>query len=247
MAEWFEGFFDGLYAKVLPKTFDETQTTEHVRIVRRLLKARKGQRVLDVPCGMGRLTIPLARTGLVMTGVDFTTSYLRRARRRSRTAGLDVRFVQSDMRDIELNAEFDAVFNWFGSFGYFSDDDNLLFCERVFHALKPGGRFLVEGVNKSWLLAQFRGHQDHTVGSVRIVERARWDERSNRVISTWTFSKGNVNERQRVSMRIFNGAEMRSLLRAAGFREIELFGNPPLGRFTRHSRRLIAVGRRPSI
>ena len=102
MAEWFEGFFDGLYAKVLPKTFDEAETSEHVRIVRRLLKARKGQRVLDVPCGMGRLTIPLAQTGLVMTGVDFTTSYLRRARRHTRQEGLDIRFVRSDMREIGL-------------------------------------------------------------------------------------------------------------------------------------------------
>jgi hypothetical protein len=46
-------------------------------------------------------------------------------------------------------------------------------------------------------------------------------------------------------MRIFNGAEIRALLRAAGFREVKLFPNPPLGPFTRHSRRMIAVGSKP--
>lgn len=245
MGEWFEEFFGGLYAKVLPKVFDEAQTREDVRVVKRLLRLRKGQRVLDIPCGMGRLAVPMARMGLAMTGVDLTRSYVRRARRYARQEGLDVRFVCGDMREIAFEAEFDAAFNWFGSFGYFSDADNLRFCKRVFEALKPGGRFLVEGMNKSWLLARFQPRSDQTVGGVRIVEHRRLDAGSGRAASTWTFSRGGVSERRRSSMRVFNGAEMRTLLRAAGLRDITLFGYPPLGRFTRHSKRLIAVGRRP--
>jgi len=245
LAEWFEEFFGGLFAKALPNWFNESQTREHVRVVKRLLRLRKGQRVLDIPCGMGRLTIPMARTGLVMTGVDLTASYLRRARRYARREGFDIRFVCRDMRDIAFDAGFDAAFNWWGSFGYFSDADNLHFCRQVFRALRPEGKFLVEGPNKSWILAHFRPRYEQVIGAVRIVERARWDARSGRVLSTWTFYKGGVTERRRVSMRIFNGAEMRSLLGSAGFRDIALFGHPPLGRFTRHSQRLIAVCKRP--
>ena len=48
-------------------------------------------------------------------------------------------------------------------------------------------------------------------------------------------------------MRIYNGAEMRAMLREAGFREVRLFGYPPLGRFSRHSRRLLGVARRPPL
>jgi len=245
LAEWFEEFFDGLYAKVLPKTFDESQTLEHVQVVKRLLGLRRGQRVLDIPCGMGRLTIPLARMRLLMTGVDLTASYVRRARRYARQEAVDVRFVCKDMRNIAFEAEFDAAFNWFGSFGYFSDAENLRFCRKMFHALKPGGKFLVEGMNKSWLLAHFRPHDDRVIGGVRIVESRGLDARTGRAVSTWTFCRGGVSESRRSSMRVFNGAEMRTILKAAGFRDIALFGYPPLGRFTRHSQRLIAVGRRP--
>ena len=247
MAEWFERFFNGLFAEALRSWFAESETSEHVRVVRRLLKLRKGQRVLDIPCGMGRLTIPMARTGLTMTGVDFTASYLRRARRLASRDGLEIRFLCKDMREIAFNGEFDAAFNWWGSFGYFSDADNLRFCGQVFQALMPGGRFLVEGPNKSWILSHFRPRYEQTVGGVRIVERGRWDARRERVVSTWSFYKGSVSERRRVSTRIYNGSEMRSLLRAAGFRDIRLFGHPPLGRFTRHSKRVIAVGRRPLV
>jgi 2-polyprenyl-3-methyl-5-hydroxy-6-metoxy-1,4-benzoquinol methylase len=245
VGEWFERFFDGLYARVLPSTFDDAATLRQARTVKRLLKLRRGQRVLDIPCGMGRLTIPLARMGMAMTGVDLTASYLRRARGRARQEGLDIRLVQSDMRDIESVEEFDAAFNWFGSFGYFSDEGNLAFCRRVFRALRPGGRFLVEGVNRSWLLAHFLARTEQILGGVHIVHRNRWDEKAGRVISTWTLTRGKVTERHTIRMRTFSGAEMRALLHAAGFREVRLFTHSPFGRFTRHSRRLIAVGTRP--
>ena len=247
MSEWFETFFDGLYAKVLPKTFDDVASREQVRIVKRLLGVRKGQRVLDVPCGMGRLTIPLARMGLAMTGVDLTAAYLARGRRQARREGLDVRWVHSDMREIDFDGEFDAAFNWFGSFGYFSDAGNLEFCRRVFRALRPGGRFLVEGPNKSWVLAHFRRTEDNTLGSVRVRTRNRWDARTCRCHSTWTLTRGGSMERHRIRVRLFNGGEMRALLQAAGFRDVRLFPRPPVGPFTRHSRRLIAVATKPCI
>jgi len=245
MAEWFESFFDGLYAQALSSQFDECATLKSVKIVKQLLKLRKDQHVLDIACGMGRLTIPMARMGFIMTGVDLTASYIRQARRLARKEGFDVRFVQKDMREIAFDSEFDAAMSWFTSFGYFSEADNLGFCRRVLQALKPGGSFLVETQNKSWLLANFRAHSEKTIDGIQIVIRNRWDERSGRGISNWTFRKGRVTERCRSSIKLFNGAEIRSLLRAAGFRDIRLFSNPPVGRFTRHSQRLIAVGKRP--
>ncbi len=244
MSAWYETFFDGLYGQVLADSSRDEGAAEQARLVKRLLEARKGQRVLDVPCGEGRLTIPLARMGLEMTGVDFTQRYLRRGRRLARQEGLEVRWVHGDMRDVDFTDEFHGAFNWFGSFGYFSDADNLRVCQRVLAALRPGGRFLIEGINKSWLLTHLRRTDDSLHGKVRIVTRNRWDPRTHRIHSTWTLSKGNRTERHKIVMRIFNGGDIRTLLRAAGFRDVRL-STRPHGRFTRHSRRLIAVGRKP--
>jgi len=244
VAEWFQKFFNGLYAKVLPHVFSEEQTYEDARAVKRLLGLRKGHQVLDIPCGMGRLTIPLAQMGMKMTGVDLMQSYIRKARRYARRDGLDIDFLCEDMRRINFEAEFDAAFNWFGSFGYFSDSENLHFCRRVHRALRPGGRFLVETINKPWLLAHFMPSSDRTVGGVRVVEHRTWDAQNRRILSTWTLCNKGKTERRRVSIRIFSAAEMRSLLRTAGFGDIALFGYGRPGRLSRHSERLIAVGRR---
>jgi ubiquinone/menaquinone biosynthesis C-methylase UbiE len=246
MAEWFEKFFGGLYAEVLAAMFDEKQNLEQARLIKRLLKLRKGQKALDIPCGMGRLTIPLATMGLEMTGLDLVPSYIRKARRRAKKERPAIRFIQGDMRDIEFENEFDAAFNWFTSFGYFSDEDDLLFLKKVLKALKPGGRFLIEMINKSSVLSHPHFAFDEMRGGVRVINRpVRLDRQKSRMTSTWKFIKGRKRERHTITLRHYNGADIRRLLRKAGFRDITLFGHPPLGRLMRHSRRLIAMGTKP--
>ena len=245
MSEWFEGFFSGLYGKVLAGQFDDRRSLEQARIVKRLLGVRRGKCVLDVPCGIGRLTLPMARMGLAMTGVDFTPAFLRRGRRQARLQGLGVRFIQSDMREVDFDGEFDGVFNWFGSFGYFSDADNLEFCRRAFRALKPGGRFLVEGPNKTYVLSHFRARHEDVIGKVRVEQRVRFDPGGSRICGIWTMVRGAEVERHRIRIKLFSGAEMRALLREAGFRRIALHTRTPAESFTRHSRRLIAVATKP--
>jgi SAM-dependent methyltransferase len=202
------------------------------------------------------LTIPLARMGLDMTGVDLMDSFIRRARRRAKRGGVAVDFRRGDMREIEFDMAFDAVINWFSSFGYFSDAVNLAVCRRMFRALKPGGRLLIECLNKSWFLTHFEPHLTMEVHGVGIDIRTRFDARTQRAEATWVFRRGAATERRRISLRMFNGTDLRTLLRRAGFREIELIGRvprrflprdrPSLGRLTRHSRRVLAIGRRPA-
>jgi len=242
---WYETFFDRLYGSVLAAQFEPARSRKQAQVVKQLLGVRKGHRVLDVPCGHGRLTIPLARMGLWMTGVDRTEAYLLQARRAARKHELAIRFLCRDMRRIDFNDEFDGAFNWFGSFGYFSDRDNLQFCERVFQALKPGGRFLVQGINKSWMLKNFEKRRQWLVDGVTIRERNRWDSRQQRLSGVWKLSRGRQSAERHIQLRIYNGTEIRAVLRQAGFREIKLHGWPQLDRFTRHSPQWIAVGRHP--
>jgi 2-polyprenyl-3-methyl-5-hydroxy-6-metoxy-1,4-benzoquinol methylase len=246
MTRWIEPFFGGLYGTVLSHQFDERESEEQARVAKRLLKLRKGMRVLDLPCGMGRLTIPLARMGITMTGVDLMDSYIRRARRRAKQAGVTVDFRQGDMRNIEFDSTFHAVVNWFSSFGYFSDAENLQACRRMFQALKPGGRLVIECLNKSWLLANLEPHLTMNVHGVKIDIHSRFNARSQRATGTWVMRKGTTTERCHMSLRMYNGTDIRHVLHQAGFREIVLYGRPPLARLTRHARRFVAVGRRPT-
>ena len=245
--EWFQSFFGELYGRVLAASFATERTLAQARLVRRLLRLRKGERVLDVPCGQGRLTIPLAQAGLAMTGVDLSAAYLRAARAAARREGARAKLLRRDMRRIEFDSEFDAAFNYFTSIGYFSDEENLDFCRRVLRALRPGGRFLVETLNRPWILSRFLRRSRDQVGDVTVLHRSRWNVSACRSEDTWTFRRGKRTETHRISVRLYSGADLRRLLEEAGFEAVRLWGIPPLRPLTRASRRLIAVARRPRL
>ena len=246
MAEWFETFFDGLYAKVLPDAHSGQHAVAQARIVKRLLRARKGQRVLDVPCGNGRLTIPLAQMGLSMTGVDLSVPYLALGRARAEAEGVGVRFACCDMRALPFEGAFDAAFNWGGSFGYFSDAGNARFCECLFRAVRPGGRVLIETVHRASLLAAFQPRSELVLCGARVRQDHRFDESTERLLSTWTYTTADETRQHDLSMRLYTTAQLADLLRSVGFRDVELHGGPPpIGPLGPQSRRAIAVATRP--
>src|SRR5690242_7700145 len=84
---------------------------------------------LDLACGTGRLTIPLAKSGLSCVGIDASPSMLECARRKSE--GLDISYRQGDMRDFQLNQKFDLITmsgNAFQALLTDDDQERLLLC-----------------------------------------------------------------------------------------------------------------------
>ena len=97
MLEWYQTMHDSLWLKP-----DDTGGDEAI-FIKRALRLRKGQTVLDAPCGAGRIAIHLARLGCQVTGFDLRATFLRRARRRFKEARLQGTFIQGDLRDLDLD------------------------------------------------------------------------------------------------------------------------------------------------
>jgi len=100
-----------------------------------LLAPRAGERILDLGCGDGALTVKLVAAGASVVGVDGAPDMVRAAC----ALGLDSRVM--DGQRLEFGPEFDAVFSnaalhWM--------PDGAAVIDGVFRALKPGGRFVGE-------------------------------------------------------------------------------------------------------
>src|SRR5262249_26053330 len=110
---------------------------------------RAGMRVLDVPCGHGRIANRLARRGCRVVGVDRSASFLDVARR----DGDAVEYVQAGMRELTPEGPFDAVINWFTSFGYFDDARDRARLAGGRRALVPGGKLVMALQTRQRVLA----------------------------------------------------------------------------------------------
>jgi SAM-dependent methyltransferase len=194
---------------------------------------------------MGRITIPLARSELKMTGVDVTPGFIRGAMAAARRVKVKARFFVADMRRLAFDGEFDAAFNWFTSWGYFTDRENLDALRRIRRALRPGGRFLVEGMNKSWVVRHLNlGRNMSRIGGVEVIQQSHWAPKTSRMSTLWELRRGRRVERHRIRVLVYDGAGIRRILQTAGFRDVKLYGRGGAP-FSRHSRRIIAVATRP--
>jgi SAM-dependent methyltransferase len=96
-----------------------------------------GAQVLDVACGTGNVSLPLARRGARVTGVDIAPNLLEQARARARAEGLDIRFEEGDAEQLPYpDGTFDAVVTMFGAMFAPQPEQVVTECARV---LKPGG------------------------------------------------------------------------------------------------------------
>jgi SAM-dependent methyltransferase len=104
--------------------------------------AARGEAVLELGCGTGRVTIPIAQAGVEVVGLDNAPAMLDVARRKAAAAGVDVRWVTADMRTFRLEQRFGLVIIPFRSFLHMLTDADQQAClSRVYEHLLPGGRF----------------------------------------------------------------------------------------------------------
>ena len=77
---------------------------------------KPGARLLDVACGTGNVSLPAARAGATVTGVDIAPNLLEQARKRAAAEHLNIRFDEGDAEALPYaDAEFDLVVTMFGA------------------------------------------------------------------------------------------------------------------------------------
>ncbi|MGH9687033.1 MAG: class I SAM-dependent methyltransferase [Candidatus Acidiferrales bacterium] len=80
------------------------------------LNLKPGVRVLDVACGTGNQSLPAARTGADVTGLDHAPNLLAQARAAAQKEGLKIRFIEGDAEELPFETgEFDVVMSMFGA------------------------------------------------------------------------------------------------------------------------------------
>jgi cyclopropane fatty-acyl-phospholipid synthase-like methyltransferase len=252
--DWWSDFFSGLVVEFWRGALPPAVTLAEADFLERVLRLTPGARVLDVPCGHGRLTVALARRGYALVGVDISQELLA-------AAGEDAAggpepgsavFRHSDMRDLPWAGEFQSAFCAGSSFGFLGDAGDAAFLAAVARTLEPGGRFVLDASKAAeCLFPAFAERHDFEKDGIRFEAENVYDPRRGMIENTYTITRAADRthpartETKLARHRVYTASEVCAMFEAAGFEVEALFGDVREAPFRLGSPQLFVVGRVP--
>jgi SAM-dependent methyltransferase len=246
MSDWFED--EAFWIQMEPFIFSGERldvADEQVEKILRLVQP-EGKTVLDLCCGSGRHAVSLAGRGFRVTGVDRTAFLLERAAEKARSAGVDIEWVQKDMRSFVRPGAFDFALNMFTSFGYFENEEEDLDTLRHLHeSLKPGGACLLDLMGKECLAMIFEPtHAETAPDGSTLIQRCQVFDGWHKLHNEWILIKDGEVRTFEFDLTLYSGYELKGLLREAGFEEVDLYGDLDGNPYDTQASRLVALGRK---
>lgn len=222
-----------------------------LQFYKKWLPKNKEAEILELCCGTGRLTIPIAKDGYSICGVDYTPSMLEQAKMKAIEAELVIDFIEADIRMLDLQEKFDLIFIPFNSIHHlYRNEDlfNALGCIR--NHLKAGGLFLLDCFNPNIqyivesekVQAVIAEYTTDDGRDVLIKQTMRYESTTQINRIEWHyFINGEFHSIQNLDMRMFFPQELDSYLERAGFDIIHKFGSFEEEAFNDNSEKQIYV------
>ncbi len=193
--------------------------------------------VLELACGTGRLTIPLKKKGVDITGLDYAAPMLERARAKAAASGVKIDFKSGDARKFSLGRKFKLVFIAFNSMQHFGRREEL---EGFFRSVKahlvPGGRFVFDvfSPDPRYLTRDPEemlpvAYYDAPAGGGKVLvnETYSYDKTAqvSRIVWHYRSEKTGKTVKKSLNLRCFFPEELQALLHYNGFRVLRRYGN----------------------
>jgi len=144
-------------------------------VVERLLLSRilAGASVLDIGCGTGQFTAHIRSLGYAVAGIDSSENMLAFARENAPGVPLTV----ADVRDFNLDRQFDAAYSVYESLNHIPDIEDLGLAFACIHRhLRPGAPFLFD-LNRDEAYIAFWNDTDAVVAEDHaFIRRSSYDE-----------------------------------------------------------------------
>jgi SAM-dependent methyltransferase len=205
-----------------------------LQFYKRWLPKNKNARILELCCGTGRLTLPIAKEGYVISGVDYAASMLEQAKIKASESGLDIEFIEADIRTLDLPEKYDLIFIPFNSIHHLYRNEDLFNAFNVvkkhlkeegvflFDCFNPNIRFIVEGEKEQKEIAEYTTRDGR---KVLVKQTMRYENKTQINRIEWHyFINDEFNSIQNLDMRMYFPQELDSYLEWNGFKIIHKFG-----------------------
>jgi len=225
--ETWDAFFSEFYLRAFAGDERDARAEAQALAAVRLAGCEPGADVLDVPCGFGRHSIPLAGAGYRVVGVDRSQTLLGEARQRVGGERWP-KLVHADYRDLPFaDASFDAALNLFSSLGYLGDEEDARALAEIGRVLRPGSRLVIEIMHRDLLVTGWREQEWRLVGEGRLLLDQRTFDPASGVAQTTQTLVGSNGERESrtFSLRVYTATELLAMVARAGFADARCHGD----------------------
>jgi SAM-dependent methyltransferase len=223
-SEWYQTLFSGLMVEAQRRS--PQQTAAEADFIVQAIAPKSGAKLLDVPCGNGRLTVELASRGYHATGVDLCEELLNDARQSAADHDLSATFERRDMRDLPWSGEFDGAFCCGNSFAYLGDTGNHAFLNAVYGTLKPGGVFVLQtGLCAEGIFSNRLQRAWFPLGDLLFLVDTAYDPAASTLTSSYTVIRGDRTEHHKAIYQIYTYRQIVRMFEAAGFSDVHGFGS----------------------
>lgn len=248
--EWFEKFYSKNYIDLVGFASAE-QTAREIEFVVNAMNIGNEHNILDLCCGYGRHTYGIAKqTGCRAVGFDLSNDYLSIARQKYSVP--NIKYIQGDMRNLEMLEEFDGVINLFTSFGFFkTDEENESVLEQVSAVLKKEGLFLLDYENKFYFVLNDVARKKRDWIQVDenryyLLENQYDVMRERELFTAKLIENGIVKEETGYNIRLYSFPEIRRMLKNSGLEVMRIWGDFDGSEYKVDSRRLIILAKKVS-
>lgn len=207
------------------------------------LARNHGAAVLELACGTGQLTVPVAGLGCPVAGIDNSPAMIEAAKQRAAAAGVAVAFSLADMRQFDLDRKFSLIFVARSSLLHLTTTKDLQAClDAVRRHLSDDGVFAFDIFNPD-VARLSRTKSVMSVGGLTVEETSGYDAATQVNHSTWSIeSQGTFP----LHLRVIFPQELPLLVRSSGLDIQNLFGDFDRSPFSSESpRQIIVCGKRP--
>jgi SAM-dependent methyltransferase len=247
---WYVDFFGSDYLDIYRHIFTTERSAQEVAFAERALELKPNACVLDLCCGQGRHSVPLAQRGYRVTALDLSPAYLELAQRAAEGHNVKIETIAADMREIPFHHSFDAIISMYSSFGYLeSEADDMQVLESLAKALKPGGRLFLDMLNREWAVANYIQNDWHDgPDGTLYIERRDLDLETSRMHVRFTIIGPDGGRRDSIghNIRLYTLTELSRMLSSVDLSVTATFGGFNGEKYSIDTRRMIITARKTS-
>ena len=243
---WWETLFSEEYLQTYVPPTPE-QVARQCDFYWQQLGLQRGHTVLDVGCGLGLHAIELTRRGCLVVGIDLSLPMITRAAEEAQQQNLRINFLHTDIRDIEFEGTFDAVLCVGTTFGFFDDKENADVLRRMYAALRPSGKLLLDVTNRDYVLSSQPNLVWFQGDGCLCMEESEFNYFTSQLLMKRTLMQDDGRQTEvGYSLRLYSLHELGQLLRHVGFRVEEVSGQEATRGvfFGCHSMRIMVLANR---